>query len=368
MRKLAVFLITGALLLGVGCSAGDTKTSAPSATPIVIEQTIDAFGIVKSNDVKDILIDFPASIEEIHIKDGQKIKKGDSLFTLNFDEYSNQIGSKVIELDTTKLEYQNTRLELEKLKTDLTNLQRDLANQSHPDLRRLLNDLRNAEKIYNDSVEELKSKEALFKSGSLSQFDLDSFDKNVDANKKAVDDAKSAIEITRYNISKEINQLKLAYDQKAASIVGSGSTNIYDQKISALESSIQLMNDKINKSYMSKNSIVSDMENAIVYDLGYVKGEALTPAKKLLSLMSLNSIIVEASIPEEFIRDVKIGSEVVIIPQADKSKKYTGKITYIANKAVQRNGETTVLVQASIENNDGFLLPDFNVNLEISMK
>ena len=84
--------------------------------------------------------------------------------------------------------------------------------------------------------------------------------------------------------------------------------------------------------------------------------------------MKLNSLLVESNVPEEFIKDVKIGSMVTIIPQADKSKEYSGKVTYISNNAEDKNGETTVLVEISIDNNDGFLMPNFNVNLEIKIE
>lgn len=83
--------------------------------------------------------------------------------------------------------------------------------------------------------------------------------------------------------------------------------------------------------------------------------------------MSYNEMVVEANIPEEFIKDITLGSKLTISPQANKSKTYTGEITYIASNAVRQNGETTILVEASIDNNDGFLMPGFNVNLSIDM-
>lgn len=366
MKNLIFLMLAGLLLLSTGCGSSEAQTSTPEASGQEVKQTIDAFGIVKSNDVKDIIIDFPAMVEGVSIKDGQKVEKGDVLFTLNYNEYKNQISAKEIELNSTKLEMQNSKLELDKLKRDLAELQWYLNNGSHPDLSKLSNDLTSAKKQYEDSLEELKSKEDLFKSGSISEFELESFKRSVDANKKAVNDINAAIERARYSLKKETSQLKLLVDQKSSSS-GTNGTNIYEEKILALENTIKIMKDKINKSYIIENNVVCDMDNAIAYDLGYVKGESTNPAKKLLSLMSFDSMIIESTIPEEFIKDVKQGSQVTIIPQADKSRKYTGKVTYMANKAIQRNGETTVLIQVSIDDNDGFLLPNFNADLEISM-
>ena len=53
---------------------------------------------------------------------------------------------------------------------------------------------------------------------------------------------------------------------------------------------------------------------------------------------------------------------------ADTSKKYTGKVMSMPSSAITANGETYLLVQISIDNKDEFLLPNYNVDLEISRK
>ena len=78
-----------------------------------------------------------------------------------------------------------------------------------------------------------------------------------------------------------------------------------------------------------------------------------------------STLIIEADVSEEFIKDVKIGDNAAIISLADPSKEYKGKSTTISNMAVKKNGETIVPVEISIDNNDGFLLPNFNVDVEI---
>ncbi len=84
---------------------------------------------------------------------------------------------------------------------------------------------------------------------------------------------------------------------------------------------------------------------------------------KLFTLRNLDTQYYEARIPEEFIKDVKVGMEALVIPLADKSREYQGSIVYIGKKAQVRNGETNVPVE--IEQEDGFLIPDFNVDVEI---
>ena len=363
MKRLLIASILATMLLATGCNGESTDASVLQTSAPYTRETIDTFGIVKATDVTDIRLDFPAFIEDIHIKEGQKVKKGDALFTINYDEYLNQINSKNIELITLKQQLSDTGLELGKLNKELARLKKQLNDKSYPELKKLTNDLDIAEKAYADSQMELNSNQLLLNSGSISQSDFDVFKKTVDANKKSVFDIKASIEKTIDSLNKEIDQLELNIGQKS----GLADNGILNEKIKACEDTLKLMNSKITKDYIQEKNIVSRIDNAIAYDSGYVKGEALSPTDKCISLFNLDSIIIEANVPEEFIKDVNLGSEVTVIPQADKSKEYKGTVTYIANKAVQRNGETTVLVQASIDNNDGFLMPDFNVNLEIDM-
>jgi multidrug resistance efflux pump len=76
-------------------------------------------------------------------------------------------------------------------------------------------------------------------------------------------------------------------------------------------------------------------------------------------------MIVEANIPEEFAKDAKVGSRVEIVPVADGSKTYAGTVSRISSLAVKSSGETVIPVEIVIVGTDGFLLPNFNVDVKI---
>lgn len=363
MKRIIIALASTMLLFSAGCSTQSSSADAMNTQPPQKLESVDTFGIVKSTDVTDIRFDFPSVVNEVNIKDGQRVKKGDILLTINYDAYLNEINSKNIELKSLKQQLSDTEIELNKLNKELSRLKNQLNDKSHPELKKLINDLAVAKKAYADSQKEQINKESLLLSGAISQADYDEFIKTVEANEKLVFDTQSGIEKITDSLNTQIEELEFSIKQKS-SIINNG---ILNEKINACENEIKLMNDKINVPNINGNNIISHVDNSIVYDCGYVKGEALSSSKKIVSLLNLDSIIIESDVPEEFIKDVKLGSEVTIIPQADKSRNYKGKVTYIADKAVQQNGQTTVLLQASIDNNDGFLMPNFNVTLEIEM-
>jgi multidrug resistance efflux pump len=127
------------------------------------------------------------------------------------------------------------------------------------------------------------------------------------------------------------------------------------------------MKEKLNKNYISGSNIVCTMDNGIVCELGYKAGDEVSSEKKILGLINMDTLVVKANVAEEFIKDVKLDAKAEIIPVADKSSKYDGKVTNIARKAVVQNGETVIPVEISIDNRDGFLLPNFNVDVKIYM-
>lgn len=373
MKKTMVIVMILALSLSTGCASHMVEASV-NALDISAEkdETINIFGLVKSNYKRDIYIDFDAKVDKADIKEGKKVKKGEVLLTLDYEEYKKEVDKKEIELKSALLCRENWLSDIEKQKKDLANLQEQINNESYPELKKLNNQLELMTKSYNESVQDIKLHEDLLYSSKISQGDYNSFKKNVLEYEKSVADLKSQIEIVKYNLEKEIDVLRHEVNKKSRTLKGTDGTTINcdslnQDSIKSLDKELKLMKEKTKLKYIDGNNIVSEMEDAIVYDVGFVEGEKVDSEKKLLSLVDINSLVVEGSVPEEFINDIKLGQKVRIIPQSNKGKSYKGSITYIANKATKKIGETTVLVEVSIDKNDGLLLPDYSVALEIDL-
>ncbi|MCX7708628.1 MAG: efflux RND transporter periplasmic adaptor subunit [Clostridia bacterium] len=335
MKKvLAAAMIAALAITATACGGKKEEAPKPASAPVAeTKQTVEAFGVARAKDIKNINISFPAIVDKVHVREGQKVKNGDNLITLDINEYKSQL--------------KNKELELKALQSEI-NIVLANKNGSGPDIAKLQSDLRNAEDLFSKAAKELGDKEALFKAGSISQYDLDEFKKSYDAKKKAVEDAKFGIGTLRNNKSIEV-------DQKL-------------NKASQLESDIALMKEKLSESYLKDNNIVSDVNNGVVYEIGYKQGDNVAHDKKVLSIMDLDTLIIEADVAEEFIKDVKPGAEVTIIPTADKSKNFKGKVARISDKAVQKNGETNIMVEIAMEDKNDFIMPEFNVDVKIKIE
>ena len=329
MRKsILALLMIGAVIMSTGCSKLAKDVEAEAAPTPEQERTVEAFGIIEANEIENISLDIEAEVELVSVKEGQQVKKGEVLLSLNMKNYMEKMKSKQHELSVIRLEAQKMNRE-----------------SSNPDIEKLENDLSFANEQLRKASEELETQEKLYKSGAVSQYEYEAFVKTIDAKRKNAEDIKYGLDSTLRN-----NDLGVA---------------IQSEKASAMESEIRQMNERINKSYISGNNIICPMENGIVYELGYKTGDTINADNKILSVMNMDTLVVKANVAEEFIKDVKAGAKVEIIPVADKSKQYNGKVTTIAKTAMVQNGETVIPVEISIDNKDSFLLPNFNVDVKI---
>jgi HlyD family secretion protein len=319
-RILILLLLSGLLILNGGCKR-EAEKGATTASPAMAEapKVVEAFGVVKARDYKDINLDFLAQIVEVPVKDGQNVTLGEPLIHLNINDYQAMIKNKENELNLAKFE-----------------------------LLKLKKNLQDAGSAYNKALRQLADKEKLFKEGVISEKEVEDFRDLVKEKEKAVTDIQVSL--------------------KEGS--GVNGIDVQTERVSVLEYDLQRMKQKLNQSFLKGNVIVSDYSKAVVYEISCAAGYTVGVGEnqqKLLSIMNLDSLYVLADVAEEFIKDVKLGKKATITPVADNSRKYYGKVIRIADMAFQKNGETNVTVEISIDEQDGFLRPNFNVDVEIEL-
>ena len=81
-------------------------------------------------------------------------------------------------------------------------------------------------------------------------------------------------------------------------------------------------------------------------------------------ILDLATLVVETGVPEEFIKEISLGSDATIKPLADRDRTYEGRVIRVSSMARAGTGETVVDVVLDIIDHDGFLIPNFNVDIE----
>ncbi|MGC7873306.1 HlyD family secretion protein [Desulfosporosinus sp. SYSU MS00001] len=338
----------GILLFSLSGCGKKAETTGQNAAKPVTKQVVEAFGVVKSSEVETINLDIPAVVTKVNVAEGQTVNRGETLIRLDTENYQDQIRSKQLEL-------RNLQLELADIEENYEAKRSSLDNSSDPNIKKYINERKYAEELYTSAVKELTAREELYKAGAFSLEELNHFRDTVNEKKKAVEDAVYSEESSRKEIQDELADLITSRDEK-------------NNNAASLEFDIQTMQEKMNKSYLKGNDIIADVTSGVVGEIGCAQGDIISTeqGKKLLTILNKDSLYVEADVAEEFIKDVKIGAEVAINPQADKSRTYKGKVLTIAEKAVQKDNETIIPVRIAIEKKDSFLLPEFNVDVSIS--
>lgn len=329
------------------CDSPAKKTAQPFIPPDETVLPVEAFGTVKTADIREIVLPFPAIIEKLHVVEFQKVIAGDVLFTIDLAEYKNQITEK-------ELEIKNLYDEIEKAQQIYKEEQTYLYSNSHPDIKKLFYSLINAKEELERMQQKLSVKESLFNANSISHQELTEFQVQVDGKIKDVKDIELSIDILKYQKQKELEKLQEALDQDK-------------NRHALLTVELKDMKSKLQVSFIKESSIISGIENGIVSEIGYMPGAYVSPQCKILRIMNLDSLVIEANVDEQFISKVKKDAKVHILPEADRSHTYIGKVTFISAMANNVNGETTIPVLISIDNPDDFLLPNFNVEVIIEV-
>lgn len=345
-------LIISIGVFGIGCSKNEDISTIEEIDLSDEIKIIEAFGLVKADETTDVIIDFPAKVLEVIVEEGHYIGLNDPILSLDLFDYHTMVSDKRNELNIARLEYQRADASLKGLSIENIDLQ----------LSKLSNDLELAKKSYEQTLEEHNSREELYKIGGISKENLQQSKLSLDEvlNKVESIEYEQQLAISRYDREKE--QLGTKRDTERYQV------SIQDERIKQIENSLVTLEAKIDKPYIIENQIVSEYENAAVYDIKYTSGSMVDTTLKAFSIVNLDSLIIEANIVEEFIRDVELGSSVRIVPIADRAREYTGKVIYISQMAFTNNGETEIPIKISIDNIDSFLLPNYNVDVFIDVQ
>lgn len=421
MKGLAVLVLTAAMLFSAaGCGKKQTKDgvtvngggqSQTAGTAGMDDNSegesrkVEVFGVVKCPDFFQISLEFPARVLGIPVIVGQTVRKGDKLIRLDIDAYRNQMKDSEHRLTTAKLnlekivnehkitgtgvesDYNTLRnniatgeKELALLKEDLLRKKELLESGRDPDLRTLENEKQTLEREIEKAETDLGKQEKLYERQAVAQSVLDdlrflirqkttelsSIGLNISALKQSKGDAIRQLELKIVQTSASVDNLYLALNRLATPELTA--IEIQKEQISTLEDEIAELNGRLARPFLTGVDIICPVEQAVVADISVTKGATLELGSALVTLLDLTSLVIEADVPEEFIRDIRVDALAEIKPVADPERIYTGKVKAVAGLAVNRNNETVVPVTITVDEPDEFLLPNFNVDVSIVSK
>lgn len=401
-KALRMLSWSGILIMGItltACSSNKEKEVAPIKP---VENSIEASGKVKATKVRNITLDFSAKVLNIPIREGQSVKKDEILMEMDITEHKKKIGDTESQLKLEKLQLDKLRNgtgngNQEKNKTILNienNLQSaieelnvlleqfnrkkgDMDKGTDPDILRFENKLETSNTELQRAMTDYESAVEKYSNITISFDELKSLQRLLEDKKRQKIDATLALENGRNIAKNELDRLSTSITQKKAQIenykVDLASTkwqsgkdiDISLQKIAAIEADLQNLRSKLDKPYLKENQVISELNNAIVSSIKPKEGDVSQSGTFLIELIDMDSLIVEAEVSEDFIKDLKLKAEVEVLPLANTSKSYKGLVTKVSDIGKEKNGDTIFIAEISVDNVDKFLKAGFNVDVKI---
>ncbi len=381
MRKLKFLTFIMVALLVVGCNKSEEAISEEMTTEMVEVQGqdgIDVFGEITANETKEIYIDFPAIIEEVHVKEGDSVKKGGKLLTLNIKNYETSILKKEKEIELLKVqlgEFEKTLdptgVEASKIKGELLLKQRLLQEETDPDLKMQKEQIAEAERVLSKAKKDYEVLEQLYAAESISKNEVEEAKLAIQTKEKALKDALANLDKSKTAKQLDIDALQASLKVKETQLSNTSHANkrSVDEiliKISMAEAELDEMKSRLDKSYIKGKDIIAETDS-IIDTLSVREGGLLGTdrSEPVMKLADERSLVATVDIPETFIKDVKLGSEAEIKCYADEGQILKGKISRIAHKAIEESGETIIKADITLEDEKNYVRPGYGVDVKI---
>ncbi len=326
----AMFLCASLLVTGCGGKKADSAGERQQAeTEQEQDREINAWGEVKYRTSYQMVIDFPAIVDSIEVKEGDVVHKGDVLAVLNMDEFTKTIA---------KLEDQRAAGEaaLEGMNQNTAGVTAQIGSQR-----------RNVEVAQTD----LNHAKVLFDAGDISKTDYDKYVTNLESQKAG------------------LKVLEVQLDQ----LTKSNSSNLNQQASSnaALDKELDIYKSRLNKPYLNGNQIVSNVENGIVKNITVENGTILGSDSKQILVMDIidqDSAYISAEVDEEYISEITLDSSVRIVPVMNPDLELKGSVSQIAAMAEEKDGNRIIKVWVLPDDEEKILKPGYTVDVYFTDK
>ena len=388
MKKAMSILVGTAMLASLlaGCQGGGENTTASAeanAEEMAMQQEaqsqiVEAWGEVSAETIKEVHIDFDATVLDIYVKEGQEVKQGDKLMTLDYEEYKTSIAQKEKELSLDKKTYEGqikssggSVQKISNLKEKANNIAKRVSEGTDTEIVSLQAEITSDKEELANIQKDIEVQKELVAAGTDTQKSVDDLNKKaselktkIGATEQKITNLKKDRQVEITEINSEIAGIEDTLSENEKSNQVTLSSSAIKQEISNLE--VAQMKSKYAKDFIKGNDIVLDIPKGVIKTVKVVEGAQIGGTNTcLLEILDEQSLIVKANVSEEFIKDVKVGAEANIIPYADREAVIKGKVKEIQNMAIDKNGERVIPITIEAIEDSPYLKYGYSVDVEI---
>lgn len=373
--KICIFSIIGVALIAV-IASGVISSRKPMSVMVTtcklddLDQVIDLSGTVSSVETKTYFSDISATIGEIKVRPGDTVKKGDVLFEYDLTDLDNQIALQEYKLEASEGSYdasiERNGKTLYRLSEASTNL--EVLDTQIEDWTNYVNEL---EKKISDK------KAALAYEGAMLQISLIDWRDRPDSDEYI--NLQKLVQINNYEqqnnaqiaewqteLTKARNELNefISYRSQMRSQENSSKDSASTQGEKAQNEanyeSNKLEGENALEAYEEAKGGITAEFNGVIESVDQVNGAPVSKGMKILSMQSIDNVVVKVMLTKYDLENVSIGMNAEI---AVNGSKYTGHVSKINSIATKNStGATVVETEISIDN------PDDNIIIGIDAK
>jgi multidrug resistance efflux pump len=367
-----IFLLFSSILLA-GCSSlASAAEPTPTTAPVTGEESgIIVEGHVSPRDTAQLFFAVSGSVEEVLVKEGDQVAKGDVLARLSDREtYQAAVTAAELELTTSQQNLddlnENSGVAYNQALLDLTSAQRTFteAEQKLADLDtdEYQNDIDDARKTLVDAKEDLDN--------AQEEFDkYKDLDEDNTTRKNAEDDLMQAqedydqalrdLEILLNDLDKAKNDVEFAHAR-----VDQAQLEVDKRKDGPDADALALAQARLNNAQaqlsaaeaaLGKLDLVAPFDG-IITSLELSTGERAILNQPVMGIADFSEWYVETSdLTEKEVVNIKLGQKVIIVPDALPDEQLTGVVTEISDDYIEKSGDITYKVRILLNDIDPLL-------------
>lgn len=375
-RRIVVFSILGAAVLLIVCMGAKAANTLPTLQIGALKmgeviERIDSSGAIKSLDQKVYFSPIDGTVADVKVSLGDAVKAGDVLVTFDDARIDKDIQNASLKKDAAEGSYSNS---LQTNGRTCSNLNEALA--ALPDLQAKIEYAKGVVKFLEDKIADKKA--SLSYEGSQLQISLLDYypgDEEYSNLQKLIQD-NNYQQGNNAEIREWESQLKAANDilselksdeatmkSKKESAKDATMTKGARQELEANhESTLRELDEQIDKLNLAKEGIKADY-NGVITELDAISGADVIKSGQMLTLESLENVVVGIELTKFDMEKVRIDQEAVV---SLNGVDYEAKVSHIDKMAqVNRTGATVVGAQVKLKNPDDNLVLGLDAKVKI---
>jgi HlyD family secretion protein len=360
---LAAVLIIGVIVASIFASRSDT----PEVTVVKTEKrpelrsTVTSSGEVRPIQFMNLTSEVQGRIEEIYVKEGDQVKKGQPLVRLDPNQLQSSTDAQLAAFQSAQDEVRVSQSQVTAAQNQLAQAQQQLnvaqvaVDTARQQVVSAQTDVAKAQVELNAALREQKRNEQLLESGVISR-------QVVDEAKDRVDNARASLDTARANLASRqlgIKDAQARYNQQTVAVtdgrraVNTANLSVSSSQARANQQSAQLRGQKNQRDKTLQVAPINGVIAEIPSKVGTFAVAGLSTTA-LLTIADMSTINVEVKVDETEIDKVEVGQKAKIRVDAFGDREFEGEVTQKTPLAVGKSAttgglSTTINVQEAKE-------------------